>query len=69
VLETNGEPIVNPMTKAEHRAKLVLATGFEFIEAEFASGDTHASGDVTLDFKGTHAHFVNLHLGTNGVVR
>jgi hypothetical protein len=68
LMETKGEPIRNPMTKAEHRAKLVLAASFEFAEAEFASGDTHAKGDVKLDFTGTHAHFANLQLSTNGVM-
>ena len=67
--ELKGEPILNPMTKAEHRVKVSLAESFEFAEAEFASGESHAKGDVKLDFKGTHAHFANLHMGTNGVIR
>ncbi|MNC96926.1 hypothetical protein D3C83_144290 [compost metagenome] len=56
------------MTQAEHRAKLILAASFEFAEAEFASGETHTQGDIKLDFTGTHAHFANLHLSTNGVI-
>ncbi len=67
--DMKAEPIRNPMTNAEHRAKLVLAASFEFAEAEFASGETHTKGDIKLDFKGTHAHFADLHLSTNGVMR
>jgi hypothetical protein len=64
-----GEPIRNPVTGAEHRAKVVLPNGFEYSEAEYASSTTNATGAIPLDIKGGHAHFAMLHMGTNGVVR
>jgi hypothetical protein len=67
--ELQAEPIRNPMTNAEHRARLVLENSFEFTEAEFASGNGRATGEIRLDFKGTHAHFANLHMGTHGLIR
>jgi hypothetical protein len=67
--ETTAEPIRNPVTGAEHRVKVVLPEGFEYIEAEYASATTRATGDIPLEYKGTHAHFANVEMGTNGVVR
>lgn len=68
VAEVRAEPIKNPMTGAEHSVKVSLPNGFEFLEAQFASGSTTATGDIPLNLKDSHVHFCELHLGTNGVV-
>ena len=39
VFETNASPITNPVTGAEHRARIKLPHGFEFRVAEIAEGD------------------------------
>lgn len=69
VLEGTGESIKNPVTGADHQIRVTLPTGFEFTEAEFISGAGKATGDLELDFKGTHAHVAHIHWSTNGVVR
>ena len=56
ILETELEPIKNPVTGAEHRARFDLPNGKEFNSAEVASGTTKSTGAVNLDFIGTHAH-------------
>lgn len=56
VLETTLEPIKNPITGAEHRARFDLPLGKEFRFAEVASGTTKATGAVALDFTASHAH-------------
>ena len=56
LVDTTIEPIRNPMTGAEHRARVVLPGGFEYKEAEYASGTTKSSAAIPLDVKGTHAH-------------
>lgn len=66
---STAEPIRNPVTGAEHRAKVVLPDGFEYTEAEYASGTTKTTGDIPLDYKGTHAHFAMVHMGTNGLIQ
>lgn len=66
VIDTTISPIRNPVTGAEHRAKVVLPHGFEYIEAEFASGDTQATGVVPLAWTSTHAHVAMLDLSTHG---
>jgi hypothetical protein len=69
VLESSAEPIRNPVTGAPHYARVTLPAGFEFTEAEFASGKASASGPIELDFNDTHAHLARIHWTTHGVVR
>ena len=66
VVETDVEPIRNPITGAEHRARVVLPHGFEYHEAEYASGDTRAEGPIALDWSQRHAHIARLDLSTHG---
>lgn len=66
VVEAVGEPIRNPMTGAEHRARVALPAGFEYGEAEFGSSTTRASGKVPLDWGGRHAHFALIDIGPTG---
>ena len=67
-VQARGEPIRNPVTGAELRARLELPNGFEFKSAEFASGTSKTNGVISLDLNATHGHFANLHLSTHGVV-
>lgn len=69
LIETNVEPIRNPVTGAPHRARVVLPHGFEYREAEFASSSVKAGGAVKLDWAGRHAHFAMIHLGPNGIIQ
>lgn len=66
LIRTEVEPIRNPVTGDEHRARVVLPKGFEYLEAEFASGDTEASGPVPLSWTKTHSHVAMLDLSTRG---
>lgn len=66
--ETVG-PLRNAVTGDPHRALLKLPNGFEFTEAEVASGKTRTTGGIALDFNETHAHFARVHWGPSGVIR
>jgi len=68
IAESKVEPIRNPVTGEEHRAKIVLPHGFEYIEAEFASSTSRSTGPIENDWTGRHAHFCMLHMGPNGVI-
>ena len=68
VVETTGEPIRNPVTGAEHRARIDLPHGFEYRIAEMGSASTKATGAVKLDLKNSYAQFAHLHLSNKGVV-
>ena len=66
MIETTVAPILNPVTGAQHRARIDLPMGKEFFIAEVASGTTRGSGAVSLDFTNSHAHFVNNETTTSG---
>jgi hypothetical protein len=68
IIESRGEPIVNPITGQEHRARINLPNGFEYRVAEVGRGWTKISGPVPLDIEDSHAHFADLHMTQNGVV-
>src|SRR6516162_9382660 len=67
-VEAVGEPIRNPVTGAEHRARIDLPDGFAFRIAEMGSGTTQATGAIKLDLRDAHAHFAHVHLNNKGVV-
>lgn len=67
VAETHGEPIVNPVTGATHRARINLPFGFEYDTCEVASGRTRSQGAVALSLQESHAYFARLHLTGRGV--
>ncbi|MBS0563867.1 MAG: DUF1326 domain-containing protein [Proteobacteria bacterium] len=69
VFETAAEPIRNPVTGAEHRARINLPHGFEFRVAEAASGTTRTKGAIALpNNNGTHAHLARLYMNGKGVI-
>ena len=55
VLETDVEPIKNPVTGAAHRVKVVMPEGFEHIEGEVASSNIRSSGAIKFQTKGSHS--------------
>src|SRR2546425_4808433 len=69
LVETRGEPIKNPVTGAEHRARIDLPHGFEYEVAEIGSGTTKTQGNIKLDLKSSYGQFAYLHLNNHGVVR
>ncbi|HKT15314.1 MAG TPA: DUF1326 domain-containing protein [Allosphingosinicella sp.] len=66
IMTTSVEPIRNPITGAEHRARVTLPDGFEYREAEYASGTTSATGPVALSWTARHSHVAMLDLSTRG---
>lgn len=69
VFDLDVEPIRNPVTGAEHRARINLPHGFEYRVAEVASGTTSTSGAISLDNnKGTHAHMCRIYMNGKGVI-
>lgn len=68
IIETSVEPLKNPVTGAEHRARIDLPMGKEFRLAEVASGTTKASGAVPLEFTNSHAHFTDAPLTSEGLI-
>ncbi|NQD94513.1 DUF1326 domain-containing protein [Pseudomonas sp. CrR25] len=69
VLEVDGEPIRNPVTGEAQEARLILPNGFEFTEAQMASGSYQTQGAIKIAAQKSHGHFARLHLTGQGVVR
>ena len=70
-LNIKAEPIKNPVTGAEHRARIDLPNGFEYKIAEMGSASTTTTaGKIALtNNKDSYAQFAELHLNNSGVVR
>jgi hypothetical protein len=69
IVETVGEPIRNPVTGAEHRARIDLPHGFEYRLAEMGSGTTRATAAIALPgLENSYAQFAHIHLSNKGVV-
>jgi hypothetical protein len=69
LIESEGEPIKNPVTGAETRARIDLPNGFEYEIAEIGSGTTKTQGRIQLDLRASYGQFAHLHLNNKGVVR
>jgi hypothetical protein len=69
VVEARGEPIINPVTKNEHRARFDMPNGFEFTLAEVGRGWAKTNGAIRLNLADSHAHFAELNITGTGVIR
>ncbi|TBW57703.1 DUF1326 domain-containing protein [Marinobacter halodurans] len=69
MIESEGQPIINPITGQEHRARIDLPNGFEYAVAEVASGRTNARAGIPLELDASHSHFSRLDIGPTGVIR
>ncbi len=68
VIEAEIQPIRNTVTGEPHHARVVLPHGFEFNEAELASGSFTAFGDWKFDYKDRTAAFSRFAYGPQGIV-
>jgi hypothetical protein len=68
-VEARGEPIVNPVTKEQHRARFNIPNGFEFTLAEVGRGWAKTTAAIKLNFEDSHAHFAELNITGTGVIR
>jgi hypothetical protein len=69
VFELEGQPIRNPVTGQEHRARIDLPHGFEYEVAEIGSASSRSHGNIKLELKDSYAQFAHLHLNNKGPVR
>ena len=69
LIETRGEPIVNPVTGAEYRGRIDLPNGFEYSLAEMGRGWSKVKGPIALELADSYGQFARLHLGEHGIVK
>jgi hypothetical protein len=61
-----GEPILNPVTGAEHRVGIVLPNGFEYGQNEVGRGWSSVSRGLALTLEDSYAHWCELHFNQHG---
>jgi len=67
-VDVRAEPIRNPVTGAEHRARIDLPHGFEYRIAEVASGTSTIAGDLAMQLSASHSYMARLSFNQNGIV-
>ena len=67
-IEARGEPITNPITGDEHRARINLPHGFEYETCEVGRGWAETHGPIDVQLADSHAQFAMLHMTESGVV-
>ncbi len=69
VFDLTGEPIRNPVSGQEHRARIDLPHGFEYEIAEIGSASSRSRGNIALELKNSYAQFARLHMNGKGPIR
>jgi hypothetical protein len=69
IAEMSAEPIRNPVTGAEHRARINLPHGFEYTIAEMGSASSSVQGPLAMEMKKSYGQFAEMHLSSSGVIR
>jgi hypothetical protein len=69
IIEGHGEPILNPVTGAEHRARIDIPNGFEYSIAEVGRGWSKTSQPIKLDLADSYGQFAHVDLCQSGIVR
>ena len=67
-IESRGEPIINPVTGAEHRVLLDSPNGLEYRLAEVGRGWSHTSRPMAMTLADSYGHFCHLNLSQSGVI-
>lgn len=67
VLETDVEPIKNPVTDTPHRIQVVMPEGFEHRAAEIASANIRSTGAIPFETRGTHSSLATVVQTPDGV--
>jgi hypothetical protein len=69
VTEGRGEPIKNPVTGAEHRARIDIPNGFEYSIAEMGRGWTKVSRPIQMNLADSYGQFAHVNLCQSGIVK
>lgn len=68
LIESHGEPILNPVTGAEHRVRIDMVGGFEYTRAEIGRGWSKTSAPIAYELADTYGQFAEIHLSQSGIV-
>lgn len=66
-IDARGEPILNPVTGAEHRVRIDSPNGFEYKIAEIGRGWSKTSAPMDFELADTYSQFCRLNMTQSGV--
>jgi hypothetical protein len=69
VTEGRGEPIKNPVTGAEHRARIDIPNGFEYSIAEMGRGWNKVTRPIAMNLADSYGQFAHVNLCQSGIVK
>lgn len=69
LVETRATPIVDPNSGDEFRAGFSLPNGFQLTFAEVGTGNSQVDAGIELRLSESHAHFAELQMNQDGVIR
>ena len=69
LVESRGEPLINPFNGQEDRKGIHLPGGFEYTYAEVGSGNSRVTAGLQLGLTNTYGQFCWLHMNQDGVIR
>lgn len=68
LVESVGDPMTDPNSGSEFRARIDLPNGFEYRLAEIATGKSRVTAGIELDLDGSYGQFCQLHMNQDGVI-
>ena len=66
MISSKGEPILNPVTGAQHRVRIDFPQSFEYKLGEIGSGMSKVTGALPMELKDSWGLFARLHLSHKG---
>ena len=69
LVESKGEPLINPFSKTEDRRGIYNPSGFEYTYAEVGSGNSKVTAGLQLNLTNTYGQFCYLNMNQDGVIR
>jgi len=67
-IDARGEPILNPVTGAEHRIRIDSPNGFEYKLAEIGRGWSKTGAPLAISHSDSYAQFCHVNLTQSGVI-
>ncbi len=68
LVESKGEPLMNPFNGQEDRKGIHLPGGFEYTYAEVGSGNSRVTAGLQLGLTNSYGQFCRLHMNQDGVI-
>lgn len=68
LVESRGEPLINPFSGKEDRRGIYLPGGFEYTFAEVGAGNSRVTAGLQLGLANTYGQFCYLHMNQDGVI-